>query len=1024
MADGFELLSAYIGLLIKKDDLNRVRTHIKSLKESLKAVSKSAGKINISSNAKQVAADVKGVADNLGKATSGAKNLNKEKGKPKRDTSGKPKFKNPFISELDVSAAAVDAGIKNAVELRRQQQKAATDAAKLATKQAKEEAARVKQQQADQQKAIKATAAAAARAAKQQAAQAKAAAKAVQQQQAAATRAANQAARQAAQQQAAATRAANQAARQQQQQARQAAQAARQVQQQQAAVARAAAQAARQQQQAVNAAARAARQQQAAQTRAANQAIRQQQQVARAATQASRQMNQAFQRTTRFIGNISLEVGFLAPQLQSLGNILRTGFQFANVGFAGGSKLGGGANPFGALFGGIGALTGFLGGTGFALATKALSVFLGVVTRIGQTLARVAWSTFASGINLLFAPTLGLVKAFRLVLQYLPLIVTSIGVGLVQSLSAASIQMERLRNLFGVAFLGKADVQLQKMITLADRMGFSFEDAAEPMAKLTFAAQQAGIELSSVDSLFRGVATAASALRLDNERLSRAFVALEQVISKGRVSSEELRQQLAESIPGIVPIVQRALGLSGQAFDDLLRKGELTAKTLIEALGPELERTFRSGAKANADSLSASVARVRNQFLLLRAELGDRIAPAFVKLQLAMLRFARSNQVFSFLQRMVDGLARMFDLIRTSPIISEFGRQFVQVFRSIQTDLVGVISKFTQLSILANGTLLVTVVRIAQVLLPKINKALGQMISYINKVTGLRITGVESAINAVLAFSSKIESLPELFSAVFDIAYIRVRIFFKRMIFEAELAYAKMRANLARALGMEDEAKFAEAGIRIAETLRDAGIFDGVPKELKQQLKAAEANIKGIFEEAAKRFDILELSSKVSGLVLDVSTSATKAIEKIEDAFGRFSSRLPGTWGKIAEGIGSVTGELTGAGKGFLRELRSGSSPFTALGSTIADLARAMSGGVDLKDNALAESLDNFRTEFFDSDSFFKALQGSDQSMLRAQRDTNNKLDEINKNIKEGNRIRTTSTNGFNSDARFRGVLA
>lgn len=798
----------------------------------------------------------------------------------------------------------------------------------------------------------------------------------------------------------------------------------------------------------------------------------------RAWRKSAREMNQAFQRVTRFIGNISLEVGFLAPQFQSLGNILRSGFQFANVGFAGGSKLGGGANPFGALFGGIGALTGFIGGTGFAIATKALSVFLGIVGKIGQTLARVAWSTFSSGMSLLFAPTLGLVKAFKLVLQYLPLIVVGLGSKLVQSLSAASIQMERLRNLFGVAFLGKADIQLQRMITLADRMGFSFEDAAEPMAKLTFAAQQAGIELSSVDSLFRGVATAASALRLDNERLSRAFVALEQVISKGRVSSEELRQQLAESIPGIVPIVQRALGLSGQAFDDLLRKGELTAKTLIEALGPELERTFRSGAKANADSLSASVARVRNQFLLLRAELGDRIAPAFVKLQLAMLKFARSNQVFSFLQRMVDGLARMFDLIRTSPLIQEFGRQFLRVFAAIRQDLQDVISKFIRISVVVNGSVLLGLVRIAQGVLPTINRYLDKALSAIQRISGIRINGIEEALSFVAALASQFNRLPEIFDAVSKSIAVRLRVFIDQSIkfigraapIIARLIAEPISASMDLALGnfvrkqrlqrlkalddisndpkrnlveraqanseikyIKDLMKKADEEIsvrftkKVVESLNEiTEVFNSLEppgEKLKEDLAAADAASQRVLENFRNAFKVLSLRNLFGNMLLDVFSGASRAVDLVQKTFSRLTASLDGTWAKIAQGIGKASGQFFGAGKQFMRDLQSGQNPFLSLGSAINDAFGSLRDIMKPDTSQLEDSLKSFRAEFFDSDSFFKALQGSDQSSLREQKRTNDKLDEINKNIQEGNRIRAAST-GFNSDLRFRGAIA
>ena len=161
----------------------------------------------------------------------------------------------------------------------------------------------------------------------------------------------------------------------------------------------------------------------------------------------------------------------------------------------------------------------------------------------------------------------------------------------------------------------------------------------------------------------------------------------------------------------------------------------------------------------------------------------------------------------------------------------------------------------------------------------------------------------------------------------------------------------------------------------------------------------------------------------MNSLLLDISAGASKAIDSIQQSFSRFSSSLDGTWGKIAEGIGRASGQFFGAGKSFLRDLQSGQNPFFALGTAIGDAAKSLQGNVKVDTSALDESLKSFRAEFFDSDSFFKALQGSDQSSLREQKRTNDKLDEINKNIQEGNRIRTTST-GFNSDSRFRGALA
>lgn len=465
------------------------------------------------------------------------------------------------------------------------------------------------------------------------------------------------------------------------------------------------------------------------------------------------------------------DLGFLFPQGQFVGNILRIGYSWSKVGDAIGDvtqKSLGLSGAVGSALKGFGGLIGFgLGGVLGGIA-KAFSVVLSVVTRVAAVIGRIAFSVAAAGFRLLLAPTLAVVRAFRTLIAYGPQLAVALGIGLAQTLTNSAIQIERLRNLFDQAFLGQGGAQFEALRKRADAMGISFEQAAEPMARLAFAAKSAGLEARATDNLFQGISNAAVALKLDSDRLGRAFTAFEQILSKGRVSSEELRGQLAEAIPGIVPIVQRSLRLTGKELDQLLEKGQLTSNELIKALGPELQRAFQGGAAANANSLAAQVARIDNAFLRLKATLGAEIAPSFLRIKKALVDLAGSPQVLGFLRAVARRIAELFDLLRTSPAVQRFGELLAEAFRRLLPFVERIVSKILTLQAIANGTLLDGFIRLADYAIPKIDAALERVMEKVRELTGMSIFNAEDGLSFINVLLTQASSIKNIYLAVFD----------------------------------------------------------------------------------------------------------------------------------------------------------------------------------------------------------------------------------------------------------------
>ena len=65
--------------------------------------------------------------------------------------------------------------------------------------------------------------------------------------------------------------------------------------------------------------------------------------------------------------------------------------------------------------------------------------------------------------------------------------------------------------------------------------------------------------------------------------MESVFLAISQMISKGKVSAEELRLQLAERMPGAVNIFAKAIGVTTSELDKMLQEGKVGLEDLRKA---------------------------------------------------------------------------------------------------------------------------------------------------------------------------------------------------------------------------------------------------------------------------------------------------------------------------------------------------------------------------------------------------------------------------------------------------------
>jgi len=195
----------------------------------------------------------------------------------------------------------------------------------------------------------------------------------------------------------------------------------------------------------------------------------------------------------------------------------------------------------------------------------------------------------------------------------------------VKGIVDAGIQMERFERAMKVA-TGSSELAAKEMAFVqksAMELGLDLETTAGSYGKLIAAARGTTLAGKESREIFLGISEAATVLGLSAAQTGGALTAIEQIISKGKVSAEELRGQLGERLPGAFQIAARSIGVTTSELDDMLKKGELTADELLPKLARELRKTFGPQVAESANSAEAAINRLSTSIFNLKVAIAE-----------------------------------------------------------------------------------------------------------------------------------------------------------------------------------------------------------------------------------------------------------------------------------------------------------------------------------------------------------------------------------------------------------------
>ncbi len=150
------------------------------------------------------------------------------------------------------------------------------------------------------------------------------------------------------------------------------------------------------------------------------------------------------------------------------------------------------------------------------------------------------------------------------------------------------------------------------LLRLTTDYGVALLDTSKRYLKFLAAAQQANLSLYDTEKIFGSVTKVSAILALKTDELTSVYLALEQMLSKGVVSTEELRRQLGERMPGAFGIMAAALDVPVSKLNDMLRNSEILSAEALPKFARALELAYGTDKIKKVNNLQAAQNRLSN----------------------------------------------------------------------------------------------------------------------------------------------------------------------------------------------------------------------------------------------------------------------------------------------------------------------------------------------------------------------------------------------------------------------------
>lgn len=139
--------------------------------------------------------------------------------------------------------------------------------------------------------------------------------------------------------------------------------------------------------------------------------------------------------------------------------------------------------------------------------------------------------------------------------------------------------MDAAQNRLGVVFEGNVARTAQEIAFLqaqSERLGISFGTMLDQYARVSLAAKEVGASTEQTRKIFMAFSETGRVAKLSNNEMQRMFLAIDEMMSRGKIQAKELRQ-LSYTIAGAPEIIAKSLGLTMAQLTEKMKGGEVEA---------------------------------------------------------------------------------------------------------------------------------------------------------------------------------------------------------------------------------------------------------------------------------------------------------------------------------------------------------------------------------------------------------------------------------------------------------------
>ena len=292
----------------------------------------------------------------------------------------------------------------------------------------------------------------------------------------------------------------------------------------------------------------------------------------------------------------------------------------------------------------------------------------------------------------------------------------------------------------------------------AFRTGTNIKDAARGYRNFYASASMAGFGKGSIQGMYADLLTSTRAIGATPTQTQGALLALEQMISKGVVSMEELRRQLGNALPGAFEIGARAMKMTTAEFNEFVKKGQLASTVFVPKFIEQLKKEYAGGFAEATKTMDFALQNLTNSWLIFVDSVtkGD-VGKSFAQAINALSALITDPDFLYMIQLLGKVLGLVFTFVRKTV---NFTRKHLPIILGLlgMAGLAGGLLKIKNLMI-AVASLLVTIQQYAFTTGLTLNAAFGKVMLANIKSFAL---GIKSALTPLIAMHAWIAGIISL----------------------------------------------------------------------------------------------------------------------------------------------------------------------------------------------------------------------------------------------------------------------